>query len=149
MRAILLPPLFALIGCATSTSKSVQTEKPALEEKIVITSDTPVVHNDAEVVQKIAKLCPFTLIEMAREKIVRMDCDGTFAERKQSDIIKLKKKVKYPARGTWTVKDNELIFAWEGEPARGYTVDVMKDTLYIDGVDIKKKNATYKIDAPD
>lgn len=148
MKALLLISVLIFLGC-TSASKTAAPIVPPTEEKIIITADTPVVHNDAEVVAKIGQLCPFTLIELAREKVLRVDCDGTFAERQQSDIIKLKKKIKYPAKGVWSVKKNELIFAWEGEPARGYTIDVMKDVLYIDGIEIKKKNATYKIDAPD
>ncbi len=135
-------------GCAGAKTKAPEPAAPA-EEKISRAKDTPLVHNDDEVVKKIGQLCPFTLIELAHEKIVRIDCDGTFAERRQSDLIKLKKKVQFPSRGTWSVKNNELIFAWEGEAARGYTIDVMKGFLFIDGVDIKKKGSTYKIDAPD
>lgn len=144
MKIIALIILSLCLGCASG--------KPApsiADEKISISKDTPVVHNDDEVVKKIGQLCPFTLVELAHQKIVRLDCDGTFAERRQSDVIKLKKKVQYPSRGTWSVKDNELIFAWEGAPARGYATDVMKGILFVDGVDIKKKNATYEIDAPD
>ncbi len=146
---------FLLLGIVNCANTSSQKEPPVApppaaspaDEKISLSKDTPVIHNDDVVVKRIGELCPFTLIEMAHEKIVRVDCDGTFAERRQSDVIKMKKKVQFPARGTWSVKDNEFVFSWEGEPARGYTIDVMKGILFIDGVDIKKKNATYKIDA--
>lgn len=85
-----------------------------------------IVHNDEEVLVKIKTLCPFSVRELHQGRIVKIDCAGK----------------------NWAVKNNEISVQFKNE-TKPYPIDVMKDILFIDGVDIKKKGATYEIDAPD
>lgn len=118
------------MGCATKCpfcsegAKELASEPPPAA--IAEPAKTAIVHNDDQVVVKIKTLCPFSVRELHQGRVVKIDCAGK----------------------NWAVKNNEISVQFKNE-TKPYTIDVMKDILFIDGVDIKKKGATYEIDAPD
>lgn len=118
------------MGCATKCPFCSEGAKEAAAEAqppaIVEPKKEAIVHNDEQVIVKLKTLCPFSLRELHNGNVVKIDCGGK----------------------NWAVKNNEITVQFKKEK-KPYSIDVIKEILFIDGVDIKKKGTTYEIDAPD
>lgn len=131
-------------GCASKakSSSASPTETGGFAATGNSSANEKIVHNDDEVRAKIKTLCPFSLEEMDHGRVSRLGCDGVITDRVSKSVS--------ATRGQWSVKDNELILDFVNGSAKGkYSIDVMKDQLYVDGVVVSKKSGLYQIDAPD